>query len=84
MKIDIRKISMLVPALFSALMWGCGPAKPVLNVYMWSDYIDPELVRAFEKENNCKVVMDIFDSNESMYAKIKAGGTGYDLILPTT
>ena len=43
-----------------------------------------DLVREFEKQNDCKVVIDIFDSNEFMYSKLKAGGTGYDVILPTT
>lgn len=43
-----------------------------------------DLVREFEKQNNCKVVIDIFDSNEFMYSKLKAGGTGYDVILPTS
>lgn len=63
---------------------GLRAAKPALNVYMWSDYIDMDLVREFEKQNDCKVVIDIFDSNEFMYSKLKAGGTGYDVILPTT
>lgn len=81
----IHQIISAAAVAFSALMlWSCGPSKPILNVYMWSDYIDPELVQDFEKANNCKVVIDIFDSNESMYAKLKAGGSGYDVILPTT
>lgn len=84
MKKIMQKI--LTAAFISAiaLLWGCGPSKPVLNVYMWSDYIDPELVKDFERENGCKVIIDIFDSNEFMYSKLKAGGTGYDVILPTT
>jgi spermidine/putrescine-binding protein len=62
------------------------PAKEpaVLHVYTWADYIKPELVARFEAENACQVVIDTFDSNEAMYAKIKAGATGYDLITPTS
>ncbi len=56
----------------------------VLHVYTWADYIKPELVARFEAEQGCRVVIDTFDSNESMYAKIKAGATGYDLIMPTS
>ncbi len=62
---------------------GCGGPKPKLYIYNWSDYIKKDLVKNFEKENNCKVVMDFFDSNESMYAKLKAGATGYDIVFPT-
>ena len=58
--------------------------KRELHIYNWADYIKPEVVSAFEKKFNCKIVMDYFDSNESMYAKIKSGATGYDLIVPTS
>ena len=63
---------------------GCGPKAPVLHVYTWSDYIDPEVVSAFEKENGCLVAIDSFDSNEAMYAKLQAGSTGYDIIMPSS
>ncbi|HPT15844.1 MAG TPA: spermidine/putrescine ABC transporter substrate-binding protein, partial [Kiritimatiellia bacterium] len=61
-----------------AALCGCAEKKPVLHVYTWSDYIKPELVQQFERENNCKVVIDTYASNEEMYAKLKAGATGYD------
>ena len=63
---------------------GCAEKKPVLHIYTWSDYMKPELVERFELENNCRVVIDTFDSNESMYAKLKAGATGYDLLFPSS
>lgn len=63
---------------------GCRPSKPVLHVYNWADYIKPELVARFESENSCRVVIDTFDSNEAMYAKVKAGAGGYDLIFPSS
>ncbi|MBN1939263.1 MAG: spermidine/putrescine ABC transporter substrate-binding protein [Candidatus Aminicenantes bacterium] len=69
------------------LAGGCGGGadeQSVLHVYTWSDYIKPELVVRFEAEHNCKVVIDTFDSNEAMYAKLKAGATGYDVITPTS
>lgn len=84
MKKYITVCAVALAVIAGALVSGCGPAKPTLNVYMWSDYIDLDLVREFEKQNNCKVVIDIFDSNEFMYSKLKAGGTGYDVILPTS
>ncbi len=68
----------------AAVLSGCGSEKPVLHIYTWSDYIAPEVIESFEKANNCKVQIDTFDSNETMYAKLKAGGSGYDVIMPTS
>ena len=62
----------------------CGSKKTALYVYNWSDYLSPELIAAFEKENNCVVKVDTFDTNEGMYSKIIAGGAAYDVIFPST
>lgn len=70
-------------ALLAALC-GCAEKKPVLHIYTWSDYIKPELVQQFEQDNHCKIVIDTYDSNEAMYAKLKAGATGYDLLFPSS
>ena len=61
-----------------------APAGGELHVYSWSDYIAPEVKEGFEKALGCRIVIDTFDSNEAMYAKLKAGGTGYDVITPTS
>lgn len=74
--------SALVAALFGTA--GAGEGKPVLHLYTWSDYFEPEAVAAFEDDNDCHVVIDYFDSNEAMYAKIKAGAGGYDIITPSS
>ncbi len=66
------------------LVSACSRPEPVLHVYNWSDYIKPELVARFEREQRCRVVMDFYDSNEVMYAKLKAGASGYDLVVPTS
>lgn len=71
-------------AVAAALAAGCSPAKPELHIYTWSDYIAPDVLEQFEKKFNCTVVVDTFDSNESMYAKLKAGATGYDIIMPSS
>ncbi|MCI0130348.1 MULTISPECIES: PotD/PotF family extracellular solute-binding protein [Enterococcaceae] len=55
----------------------------VLTIYNWGDYIDPSLIKRFEKEYNYKVIYETFDSNESMMTKIKQGGTAYDLTIPS-
>ena len=71
-------------ALAISFSSGCGGGGPVLRVYTWSDYIKPELVRRFEREHGCRVVMDTFESNEAMYAKLKAGAAGYDVLTPSS
>jgi len=55
----------------------------VVNVYNWSDYIDASILEDFTKETGIKVVYDVFDSNEILETKLLAGGTGYDVVVPT-
>ncbi|HFU4116587.1 TPA: ABC transporter substrate-binding protein [Streptococcus suis] len=54
-----------------------------LVIYNWGDYIDPELLKEFTVETGIQVDYQTFDSNESMYTKIKQGGTTYDLTIPS-
>src|SRR5512138_781162 len=81
-----RALLALVPlaALIGLASSGCKRATPVLHVYTWADYVKPELVTRFETEQRCKVVIDTFDSNEAMFAKLKAGATGYDVVTPSS
>jgi len=82
------KIKSLLSAVLGAallfILSGCGEKKPVLHLYNWTDYVAPELIAEFEAEFNCVVVEDFFESNESMYAKIKAGASGYDIVFPSS
>jgi spermidine/putrescine transport system substrate-binding protein len=78
------KRALMALAALVTVITGCQSPNAVLHVYSWADYIKPELVQQFEREKNCKIVIDTFDSNESMYAKIKAGATGYDVIVPSS
>ncbi|MGE0845412.1 MAG: polyamine ABC transporter substrate-binding protein [Flavobacteriaceae bacterium] len=55
----------------------------VVNVYNWSDYIDEEILSEFTAETGIKVVYDVFDSNEVLETKLLAGGTGYDVVVPS-
>jgi len=70
--------------LTAALLVGCSDKKTVLYVYTWSDYIDPALITEFETKYDCSVNIDTFDDNESMIAKLLAGGGGYDVIFPSS
>ncbi len=76
------KQSLLVLTLF--LLSACQSSSlPTLHLFIWSNYIRPDLIARFEEKYHCKVVIDTFDSNESMYAKLKLGSLDYDLIFPS-
>ncbi len=78
----MKKALFLLPLL--ACLAGCRSGVKTLHVYTWADYIRPDLITRFEKENNCRIVIDTFDSNEAMYAKLKAGASGYDIVTPSS
>src|SRR5262249_23103143 len=54
-----------------------------LHFYNWTDYIDPEILTDFEKEYGVKVIMDLYDANEDMIAKVRPGNSGYDIVVPS-
>ncbi|MFW2589021.1 polyamine ABC transporter substrate-binding protein [Sagittula sp. SSi028] len=66
----------------AALMAGLAHAEEV-RVYNWSDYIDEALLEKFEQETGIDLVYDVFDSNELLQTKMLAGGSGYDVVVPT-
>jgi putrescine transport system substrate-binding protein len=55
----------------------------ILNVYNWSDYIDPTVIEDFQKATGITVKYDVFDSNEVLETKLLAGSTGYDIVVPS-
>lgn len=57
--------------------------KAVLHVFNWNNYIAPETIKRFEALCQCKVSQDYYSDNEEMLAKLSAGATGYDLVVPT-
>ncbi|MEI4261497.1 polyamine ABC transporter substrate-binding protein [Roseovarius sp. D0-M9] len=65
-----------------ALMAGAATAQEV-RVYNWSDYIDEELLEKFEEETGIDLIYDVFDSNEVLETKLLAGGSGYDVVVPS-
>jgi putrescine transport system substrate-binding protein len=70
-------LALLAPATASA------QSERVVNVYNWSDYIDPAVIEAFTKETGIKVRYDTFDANETLETKLLAGKSGYDVVVPT-
>ena len=97
MNSTIRSLSIAAVAAFLAAGCGgksdapAGPATPaasaaedkVLNVYNWSDYIDPGVVADFTRETGITVNYDVFDANEVLETKLLAGNSGYDVVVPS-
>lgn len=54
-----------------------------VRVYNWSDYIDEALLQKFEDETGINLIYDVFDSNEVLETKMLAGGSGYDVVVPS-
>jgi spermidine/putrescine transport system substrate-binding protein len=86
---NVSKIDLAPNARAAALASGyrppdAGGSGQTLHIYTWSDYFAPEVLESFERGLGVKVVIDTFESNEAMYAKLKAGAVGYDLITPSS
>ncbi len=80
--------SMAAAAAAGLAVWA-GPAvaqeeEKIVNVYNWSDYIADDTLKNFEKETGIKVRYDNFDNNEILHAKLVAGKTGYDVVVPSS
>lgn len=69
-------------AVMASFVAGAASAAEV-RIYNWSDYIDEEILKDFEKETGIKPIYDVFDSNELLETKLLAGGSGYDVVVPT-
>jgi putrescine transport system substrate-binding protein len=77
--------SFAVAAAAIAVLWttSAGAQGQVVNVYNWSDYIEPTVIEDFSKETGIKVRYDTFDSNDTLETKLLAGKSGYDVVVPT-
>ncbi|HSI61315.1 MAG TPA: polyamine ABC transporter substrate-binding protein [Ideonella sp.] len=87
MKLNFARPVLSLAAI--TLLSAGGPAQAqeeekVLNVYNWSDYIAEDTLKNFEKETGIKVRYDNFDNNEIVHAKLVAGKTGYDVVVPSS
>ncbi|MCE2659982.1 MAG: polyamine ABC transporter substrate-binding protein [Rubrivivax sp.] len=84
---SVRRVALAVAAGLSLMSSAAVQAQSdskVLNIYNWSDYIAPDTIANFEKETGIKVRYDNFDNNEIVHAKLVAGKTGYDIIVPSS
>jgi spermidine/putrescine transport system substrate-binding protein len=76
-----RLMMVAVSLLCTVSVWA---QKNKMNLFIWSEYIDPKIIQSFEKEYDCKVTVDLYEDNESMVAKLQGGGTSlYDIVVPS-
>src|SRR5215475_1788315 len=81
---DMRgKLTGVALAGLLLLAGGAARADGQLHIFNWGDYTNPKLIDKFEKAYNVKVTLDDYDSNETMLAKVRAGGTGFDVVVPS-
>jgi putrescine transport system substrate-binding protein len=86
-----RALGRLLAVVVALLLGGCSPSAPsqsaagegVLNVYNWYDYIKPEVLRRFQAQTGIVVHYDVFDSNQTLAARLLAGHSGYDVVFPS-
>jgi putrescine transport system substrate-binding protein len=98
MRYKANPMKQLIGALcLAAILAGCGggakppapgggtagPEEKVVNVYNWSDYVEPHVLEDFTKETGIKVNYDVFDSNEVLETKLLTGHTNYDVVAPS-
>ena len=84
----MRRILTMTSLAAVTIMLAAGPAlsepaRRIVNVYNWSDYIDPSVLETFTKETGIAVRYDTFDSNDTLETKLLAGRSGYDVVVPT-
>jgi len=82
----MRRILLAAAAALALVIPGLPAAaqQPVVNVYNWTDYIDPAVIERFTAETGIRVRYDVFDTLETLEGKLSAGRSGYDVIVPTT
>ncbi|MBP6647398.1 MAG: extracellular solute-binding protein [Rhodoferax sp.] len=72
------------PAVSAPAAVAVNAEEKVLNIYNWPDYVPEGMIAAFEKESGIKVNYDTFETNEALHAKLVAGNSGYDIVVPGT
>jgi putrescine transport system substrate-binding protein len=78
----LKTTTLALVLAFSATAGYSADETKVLNIYNWSDYIADDTIKNFEKETGIKVNYDNYDANEVLHAKLVAGKTGYDIVVP--
>ena len=74
--------TLIISGAVAALLGSAAYAEE-LHIYNWTDYTAPDLIKKFEEETGIDVVVDTYDTNETLLAKLKAGASGYDIVVPS-
>jgi len=77
------KLKTLIAALALCSGAGAAQADGELHIYNWGNYTSPDLIKKFEKTYNVKVTLTDYDSNDTALAKVRAGGHGFDIVVPS-
>ena len=77
------KIKSLIAGFAFTASFGTAFADGELNIYNWGNYTSPDLIKKFEAKYNVKVTLTDYDSNDTALAKIRAGGHGFDIVVPS-
>lgn len=83
MRLSFTALLVSVSAVAALSSSAFAAEEKVLNVYNWSDYIAPDTLEKFTAETGIKVNYDVYDSNETLQAKLQAGKSGYDVVFPS-
>lgn len=78
-----RKLTGSLVSLAMLALPGAALADGELNIFNWGNYTNPDLIKKFEETHNVKVTITDYDSNDTALAKIKAGGHGFDIVVPS-
>src|ERR1041384_5422186 len=78
-----RALAVAVLTLIAAATAHGQQRDRTVNIYNWSDYLEPTVIESFAKDTGIKVKYDTFDANETLETKLLAGKSGYDVVVPT-
>jgi spermidine/putrescine transport system substrate-binding protein len=77
------KTTVATAAIAMLALAGNAAAEGELNIYNWGDYTSPDLIKKFEETYKVKVTVTDYDSNDTALAKVRAGGHGFDIVVPS-
>ncbi len=83
MRSPLARLALIITAALALAVPAHAQTKRVVNVYNWTDYIAPEVLKDFTKETGIEVTYDTFDSNDTLETKLLAGKSGYDVVVPS-
>src|SRR5699024_10012140 len=75
---------LILGSAFAAMLSTASAQERVVNVYNWAEYTAPDTLSGFEKSTGIKVRYDVYDSNDTLQAKLLTGKSGYDVVVPST